>query len=463
MATHSHQPLNPSAAVFIPSPSYHYTVMNQPRYDILCRYHIHESGNHCRYGLGCRYVHAQELYRPSLGEQTATLLLAVHSLILFAVSCFQQTQATAPQAYAAQQTSDVPEEHAAGAIDPETVHPRQHDVAEHGHPDAADVPHSKTSSVVDADETDMKDDSNAGPTGGLHFENHIEAQVDFKDNDDDMDLKVDIGDQHMAALNLSASNIDIADKADDHMDVKHEVDDDHPLSLETLIMFPITNDKLGSGETEELWRFVLANSPEKLVVKYPKLLQVYRKQKHFDGMDAILLGLKTTSLNGKPVIIKGYNGKKERFIVHLHEYLETPKPLLIKNENLQTLNPHPITDALKQFRDDIGNDEWLRLTENNTCYYNDKLRMAFIRFQFPFYDRQTATKDGYEQLFADALKYSIAHALGITTADCPSMISLLYSMCHFRGLHMMRIFVVPPHWTPQQWNTNLHVLQPPND
>ena len=35
MATHSHQTLNPSAAVFNPSPSYRYTVMNNPHYDIL--------------------------------------------------------------------------------------------------------------------------------------------------------------------------------------------------------------------------------------------------------------------------------------------------------------------------------------------------------------------------------------------------------------------------------------------
>ena len=241
-------------------------------------------------------------------------------------------------------------------------------------------------------------------------------------------------------------------------DLKVDVGDDH-----TSNTLNIGDDKLGPGDTEELWRFVLANSPEALVAKYPKLLQGYRKKQHFTGMDAVLTGLKKQSLNNKPVIIKGFNDKRQRFIIELHEHLSTPKPLLIKNENLQTLQPRSIDEALSTFKDDLGKEEWALLTLSDECHHNDELLMTFIRFQFPFYIRQTATKVGYDQLFADTLKYAKARNLGITTSDCPTLIALLYCICHYRKLHIMRVFVVPSNWTPQRWDKNLYVLQPPND
>ena len=64
--------------------------MNYPKFNILCRYHTHPSGNHCCYGDACFYVHARELHRPSFAEQSASLLLALHNLLLFAVSLLPQ-------------------------------------------------------------------------------------------------------------------------------------------------------------------------------------------------------------------------------------------------------------------------------------------------------------------------------------------------------------------------------------
>ena len=105
MATQCHSKLNPSATAF--RPNHTWTVMNRPRFQTLCRYHCADSGNHCRFGAACWYIHAQELHRPTYAEQQTSLLQAVLSVLLFVTSCLQQPKFPSPTnfGFAVQQTT----------------------------------------------------------------------------------------------------------------------------------------------------------------------------------------------------------------------------------------------------------------------------------------------------------------------------------------------------------------------
>ena len=448
MATHSHQPLNPSAAVFIPSPSYHYTVMNQPRFDVLCRYHIHESGNHCRYGLGCRYVHAQELHRPSLGEQTATLLLAVHSLILFAVSCFNQTQATTPTAFAAQQNSDEPEEHA--DLHRAKSHPQSKD-ARGVHVDAADA-RSKMSIMVptttidsaedydDDDDDDAKDANNAEPVNNRGDVN-VDSEYDTLGFEDMLQADVEL--RHDAPQPLS--DVDI---------------ESNNLNLLAPDMAP---------QQLLLCKFLWANSPKHLQSKvHPRLLPTTYPNiflctgKATDGVDepifenAVLRGLKATQYNGCPIQINRFNEQRQRYEVSLiGDPDKTFKQLLIQDHNIHVINPLNIAMAFSDFENHLNGDvEKLELLKTDPSDWT--IFGAFLDFQLP----PSAQHKELSECFSWVdVRYIFTakcrdHNLAITKEHCPQIISLLYSFCSLSAqpfLYIWKKYLIPTSWTLVEW------------
>ena len=115
------------------------------------------------------------------------------------------------------------------------------------------------------------------------------------------------------------------------------------------------------------------------------------------------------------------------------------------------------------FKDDIETNSWAILTINDCCYHNENLLRFFINHQFTYYDARTATKDGYMLLCTDAVKYAKERGLGVTNKDCIKILSLLYSLCFQRKLHIVRLFEIPLSWTPQRWSNklDLYVLLPP--
>ena len=408
MATQS---LNPNATAF--HPSFNWTVMNRPRFNSLCRYHSHDSGNRCHFGNACWYVHAQELHRPTLAEQTASLLCAVHAILSFAVSLLaQHTATTAVSGFADEQkTDDAVKTDCDEPQQPKSARAHSQDAAPHSAHDDARAVSEKMTTMVSNDHIDQKDEKVDDHIAGLPFEDHIEAKVDLDD------------------------------------------------------------ETLDSDETEKLWRFVLANCPDKLVNKYPKLLNNFRQQQYFDNMDAVLTGLKKDNLNGKPVIIKGRVQSTQRFIVELHDYAKTPRRLLIKDENLLTLHPRPGCEASQLFKDEFGSDSWNQLTLNNCCLSNDKVLFCFIKHQFPHYDRTMATRRGHmhqmSSITNEAASLAKVRRLGVNRDDCSKILSLLYTLCFNRKLHVVRLFEIPSTWTPQKWDDRLEptlfVLLPPND
>ena len=365
----------------------------------------------CRFGNSCVYLHAQELYRPTLSEQTASLLQAVQQLILFAVSCLQHTCVAQAPAFAAEQRQE----------------PVEDDELKHNDEDLLST-EAKSEPLKPTDAFDAKP-ARQNLAG-------IDKQSDIVEFDEAVPV------------------------------IHHEDTKDTPKQfLEEKVDLSSASKLLGAQKEEKLWRFVLANAPQKLVAKYPKLLHEFQKQHYLGDMDAVLTGLKKDDLNGKPVIIKGRNHSKQRFIVEIHEHSKTPRSLLIKNENLQTLRPRPGSDAFQLFKDDIETDSWSILSVNDCCYHNENLLRFFVNHQFIYYDARTATKDGYTMLCTDAVKYAKERGLGVTNKDCTKILSLLYSLCFQRKLHIVRVFEIPLTWTPQKWTDKLElfVLLPPND
>ena len=395
--------------------------MNRPRFNRLCKFHCDQRGNLCHFGDACWYGHAQELHRPTTGEQTANLLLTIYNLIAFAVSCLQQPKATQSTAFS--------------GFEAQRADERVDDADDDLKHDQAEPPQPKMAPATPK-EADVRQNVNVPDDG--------KPDIDCAMVNDFMEDKTNVKYEPEVSAETFETFQPIGGKPfEDHIEVKVDTADEHNDFRKAKIPKIAANKTLGIRKTEKLWRFVLANAPLKLVTKYPKLLHEFQKQHYLGDMDAVLTGLKKAELNGKPVIIKGRNHSKQRFMVEIHEHSKTPRSLLIKNENLQTLRPRPGSDAFQLFKDDIETDSWAILTVNDCCYHNENLLRFFINHQFVYYDARTATKDGYTLLCTDAVKYAKERGYGVTKKDCPKILSLLYSLCFQRKLHIVRVFEIP--------------------
>ena len=490
--------LNPSADAFYPPQQW--TIMNRPIYSTLCRYHCHVSGNQCHFGNACWFVHAQELHRPTFGEQTASLLQAVHSLILFAVSCLQ-LQAPAMPASAAAQTvqrdesvddddlklngedllsTEAKSEQSTPTNAFDTEPARQNLAGDDKQSDALDQALLEFEQHDDEDATDSELDNKSvddrESIGGKPYTNILDAEVSelLQSEEETVETKTDT----VTEVDAKINSVDIhSDKVEpiggkpfeDIIEAKVETKAatkttvDAKSTANDFIEAKIdTSYALSPKKTEQLWTFVLANNPHALVAKYPKLRKQYVKLQYLGKMDAILVKLKKTELNGKPVIIRGRVKNRGRFIVEFHDYSKSPKSLRIKDENLQTLKPRPTLEAFSIFKSDIEESSWAILTVNDSCFHNDNILYVFLSNQFPFYDGDVAENPKLKKLCVDTVKMAKAKGMGVTQRDCPKIISLLYCLAFNRKIHIVRIFQIPSSWTPQLWSgeENLFVLLP---
>ena len=188
MATHSD--LNALATPYVPTRAVptQWTPINNPTYPTHCRFYLHDLGNFCRFGNSCNYLHAYELYRPTVSEQTMCLLQATHQLILFAVTCLQHSQTI----FAAQQSDqnadeDIDDQKHDLVPQRPTQDPSQSkDADAHKDDDEADIERFKMSTMVNDKTIDSKEDDRDEPSAEIEtFENHIEIEIDTQDKHKD--------------------------------------------------------------------------------------------------------------------------------------------------------------------------------------------------------------------------------------------------------------------------------------
>ena len=490
MATQCHSTLNPSATAF--RPNHTWTVMNRPRFQTLCRYHCADSGNHCRFGAACWYIHAQELHRPTYAEQQTNLLQAVLSILTFAVSCLQQPQFPSPttSGFAAQQTKAAHDDaDADDTADPDSAisHLQSNDAS--GAYVNGDVTRSTknimvpTTTIDSAEDEDDDDDADHGPRHSdvnglsecviLPFEDVLLVDVDL-DIPDKANINDDAAISFRNTLSEDKSDAD-EDAADD--DVK-SVDYDRaqtapsttlsttlpsttPTTTLTTSTTPSTipsttarkatkkaaKAKKASNSSNEmaLWVNLLSNAPEALIQKYPEMLDLFHQQHFLGASDGVLHGLKATNLNDKEIIFKGRSSERERFVVQLFDLSQTPRTLLVKDENIRCLKPEPVRCAFSKFKDSLREHEWNELTLGNLCFHNEALVSLFICDQLPYYLEMTAkTQKPYDDICEDSMRELSEHGVGVTESDCQIIISFLYALAFSRKIHILRRFEIPP-------------------
>lgn len=470
MATHS--ALDPLTTAFCPTRAVppKWTPRNNPAFSTHCRFYLHDLGNICRFGNSCRYLHAQELFRPTLFEQTSGLLQAVHQLILFAVACLQHTgvapMAQAPS-FAAEQRED--------RVDDDDLKDDGEDLltteakSEPSTPaDTLNVEPARPNldgDVKQSDpiELDKADDSKQRA--------ELDEPIARKSVDDDAKRDMNQGDPDIDDRHIDDTcDQKLVDDAVDEDNTLHSERDAHAggkhfeavlVNQPDLAGMPTLNTAqktLSTQKEVKLWRHLLANTPQVLIAKYPKLREEYAEQHCLGNMDALLINLSKADLNGKPVMIRGRHKPSGRFIVQLIDHSTSPKMLRIKNENLQTLSPRPVSEAFFIFKSDVEDESWAILSMHNCCFRNENIIRVFVNNQFPFYDSATASNRKYTQLCLDVVKMAKDKGLGVTAKDCPLIISLLYCLAFYRHLHIVRIFAIPSSWTPQLWSVKMNLF-----
>ena len=516
--------LNPSAAEF--HLTQRLTILNRPIYNSLCRFHCHESGNRCHFGNACLFVHAQEFHRPTFGEQTASLLQAVHHILTFAVSCLlkQPTamQTSAVPGFAAQQTAQhVPAEDSSDDLDLADLQPK--DAVQIEAHDSADAKHSVDTEESDDEESDAKqteqhvldDDGTdalelADPQQKHAAKHETQDAADAKHSDfedaDSADFDADVKHSDSVPLAFEDANpttklepigckpfestLDVTDSLIDEIgrefDMQFDLDvldetvnpesqaddmDTHTAKVEdeVKIDIPSTNDQ----QFKEQWIFLLANDPSELLARYPELLDAQYTYQIVGDKDAQLTNLKATKWNGHQVIVRD-RVNKTRLSVIPFDYTLKHTAMSVKEENVRVLRPLNITDAFNNFKQDVNVSSWKILTMNETCYKNTTIIKYFVEHQFPFVDTKTkcyatlrfdTIDKRYDQLRRDTIQEVQAQQLGVTQEDCPKIISFLYSLAFSRKLHLVRTFsICADDWIMQKWkgNIDLYVPLPPN-
>ena len=508
--------LNPTAKAFSPpiidTP---WTIRNPGAVEVyaICKFHNAQRGNLCKYGDNCRYIHYAELDRPCIAtthQQHQDTLSQILQVVTAILQLLQSTMAApssiarfAQPANKRAQLAPAPEfpeikEESTGQYDDDNsdmdtesdakinddnaklngvnlrsteeklaqstptnasdAEPTRSDPAGNDEQfGATDQALRKLDETADIDEV-PKDRNNldepepkAKPTCGKHFENILDTKVDNEFVHDREPIGGKPYEDIIETKTATETTVDAKSTTNDFTNAKIDTSYDER--------------RLSPKGTKQLWTFMLANNPHALIAKYPKLRKQYVKQQYLGKMDAILVKLKKTELNGKPVIIRGRVKNRGRFIVEFHDYSKSPKSLRIKDENLQTLKPRPTLEAFSIFKSDIEESSWAILTVNDSCFHNDNILYVFLSNQFPFYDGDVAENPKLKKLCVDTVKMAKAKGMGVTQRDCPKIISLLYCLAFNRKIHIVRIFQIPSSWTPQLWSgeENLFVLLPPND
>ena len=213
---------------------------------------------------------------------------------------------------------------------------------------------------------------------------------------------------------------------------------------------------------ENLWRYLLANDPQKLIAKYPDLGYEFQETHCFANSDAQLTKLKTESLNGQPVIIRARSKSTHRLAVKFHDHSASPREMTVKGENLSYMTPLPASDAFSIFKSNVSSDLWTRLTVKDSCFKNENIIRSFVGQQMPYFDETVQKNRKCSTLCRDVTKLAKDAGVAVSVEGCPKILSLLYTLSFHRQIHIIRIFNIPSNWALQPWfgNQSLHVPLP---
>ena len=490
--------LNPRAATFAPSekkkkadtfsptePTPTWTWMNRPLHNTLCRFHSHEAGNRCYFGLSCQYGHALELHRPTYAEQTAAILQAVHQVLIFAVSCLyskgvtQQTHPIDDDDLKIDSNDVLPTFGADTKANCNTTTTRTASSSSRGLRDLRQEdlccthPSKAAKEPEDPKLYDCEDEPSLGAT---HFEPKPQAGLNLPLSLLSLPVNaIKSTTQQTTAARTTASTTTTCERPIggkhfentlevDEIKTEHKPNDFEDAKINILStdldLLRGTDPDIHRNE-KKLWIFLLSNSPEPLVSKYPELRALHDRQHFLGARDGQLSGLKTTELNGKRIILRGYSEEKKRFIVQLFYLKPIPKKMLLKDENILGLKARPVSTALSRFKKEIGNNHWNKLTLGGNCLKNGRLLASFISHQMPYDIEMTdETGEPYDLLCDEALSQFMDQGLSATNSDCQIMISFLYTLCYWRSVHIIRRFTIPCIWKVQKWKGRMDLLLP---
>ena len=479
MATHFSY--NPRAMPFSPSHAVppQWTPRNNPTTHIHCRFYLHELGNFCRFGNSCRYLHAQELYRPTVADQTTSLLQAVHQLILFAVTCLQHTHMAQPPTVAAEQR-DQPANDDDLKLSDEDLSSIEEQSAQSKPTDALDAEPAQPNLAGHDEQTNALDQVLQDPdvlAGGKTFEDHIEANIDSQSNSNVLlDEVKQIFEDHDAR---HALDMDTDEKFDwvNPCDAKQ-----HAAQLPT--------------SQVDLFKFLWANSKDHLLQvlptqvlpdTYPKQLLCSEKSNMMPFENATLRNLKTTKHNSKPIFIISYDADNQRYAVQIVDFSKNPKMnFKVKLQNIQLLKSKDVSEAYKDFEDHLRDLDTKRhksmysllhhLHHPDEDSYVPILR--FLEFQLaPVQHERGSTRREAPHIFHDdtwiELSYAVMDScemfeLKLTPQGSQQIIALLYHVCYLQSFPFVwKRYSVPTTWTWKAWpefiDRMTHSLSPPND
>ena len=392
MATQCHAPPNPpldtSAQAVQPLHTLQWTLLNDPLFNKVCKYHTHPIGNICLFGRGCKFAHLQELERPPLCEQ----LSSMHTLLTTLLNLLLPSAApTAAAASVSTHTLNVN----AQPFYPDLFLPFEQTLV--ATVTTNDLVYDFLDDTVDIDDTIL----------GAFSQRNQTADSDEKKADDARDVNGVESQRNQTATTDEK-------QADDARDVNGV--DYEPFIPELF---------------REQWSYLLANDPDALHVLYPDAKGA--------SSDAYLDGLKSEKWNQHPVIVQQRIKGSNRFSVLPFDYGKTTHRVLsIKETNIRALHPEPAQNALKRFKSNVKPEAWTLLTSGDAVLTRE-LWNAFIEQQLPYFDAETKTyafllstrldefNSDYKSLINDTLKEIISQGLEMNDTDCAIAISLLYS------------------------------------
>ena len=221
-----------------------WTLMHEPTYYTLCKFHTDPRGNRCAKGQLCEFMHVQQLHRPSIQEMTLSTLLTLNYFLSLFVTHFQ--------------------------------HQNLH------HPPSTS-PANGQQTALNANATTYIPLSE--PVGGMHFEPCLEldCKLDIDDvKSDFLDAEID---NSSATELLSAkpkvlfdddAKQEMLEKSPDDLKDGDHSQSDGKIAIETSVDLVASSTAPPRNQKwKKQWLFLLANDQEALLDTYPELADEY--------------------------------------------------------------------------------------------------------------------------------------------------------------------------------------------
>ena len=424
----------------------------------ICMFHTAPQANICARGDNCKFIHYEELHRPSIAEQYMKLSQQIVSGLnqlnatVLAVLVALNTKSCCRATAANQSEDDSKDDLKMDDVEFEHFDDFQNEIGDHLEPEQDGDVDVET---VKHTEPDVSDEKGSG------------SCEDVKDDTGLLSTII----ASLSAIKESAMNDEstVESASVENHDAERFIIDEYCEFFGTTPGEAKHSNKQLSRHQIELFKCLWANSkhhltqvlpPHVLPAKYPEQYLCAHTMSGLPYENGLLCHLKTKKFNELPVRILEFDSVRDRYAVEImviSDDADRIRQFYVKIENIKFLEPTGIGDAFKDFEMHLqkSNNTEL-LSKLHADPLDDRLLAAFLNFQLapvPDLKKQSQESFGWSDVCHFVMTGCESYNIAVDERGAQQIVALLYHVCYLKDFwYIWKKYIIPTTWKWTNWS-----------